>query len=154
MPGKAGNTNALTHGMKSGTLPPGCSGIYKKLATFRAVIENAVLAERGVIAAFEVASIQTAESWHRHALLAAHWLRIAYDKLDHNQRLHFSREQARGFTERDRILKQLGLDTRDSDTRNMLYALPALPDELEPPVGLLTNDSSNNEQEGRNERPR
>ena len=95
MPGKPGNTSALTHGMKSGTLPAGCSHVYKHLATFRGAVEAAVLAERGRIEVYEVAAIQTAESWYRHALLARTWLKKALGNLSHrNNGCTFQREEA------------------------------------------------------------
>ena len=82
---------------------------------------------------YEVAAIQTAESWYRHALLARTWLKKALGNLSHEQRLHFSREEARALTERDKILKQLGLDRRDVDHHSTLYTLTAIPDDVPEP---------------------
>jgi hypothetical protein len=130
MPPKQRNTNALTHGMASGVLPAGCSHVVKQLNTFREVIERAAIERRGELDAFTIAGIQTAVSWYRHALLARRWLKNAFDELSHDQRLHFSREEARALAERDKTLKSLGLDRCEHDGPGTLYAtLPDVPDD-------------------------
>jgi hypothetical protein len=125
MPPKPGNTNALKHGLTSGTLPAGCSHILAQTNTFENAVKCAAIERRGDLDVFTSAGIQTAVSWYKHALLARHWLKTAYETLTHDQRLSFSREAARALAERDKTLRSLGLDRCENDAPNVIYSLPA-----------------------------
>jgi hypothetical protein len=118
------NKYAMRHGLQSGMLPDGCGFITKQSSTFRRAVESAVLATRGQLGVYEVALIQSASTWYVHGLKARRWLRVAFDQLSNDQRVAFSREEARAFSERDRILKQLGLDQGADSSKMTLYALP------------------------------
>lgn len=118
-----GNLNAIRHGLTVQGFPPGCTYIEKQVASFRATLHVAVEQVRGEIGVFEAACCQTAVEWHTHALKARRWMRLEDKKLTIDQRIAFSREIARGFAERDKVLKALGLDFRTSpDAATVLYA--------------------------------
>ncbi len=117
------NKYAMRHGLQSAMLPDGCGFITKQSSTFRRAVESAVIATRGQLGVYETALIQSASTWYVHGLKARRWLRVAFNELSNDQRIAFSREEARAFSERDRILKQLGLD-QSIDSKMTLYALP------------------------------
>jgi hypothetical protein len=117
----------MRHGLQSGLLPDGCSFITKQLSTFRRATEAAVLSQRGCLGVYETACVQTACEWYSHCLKARRWLRIAFDELSHDQRIAFSREAARALSERDRVLKNLGLDATGDD-RSTIYTFAGLDD--------------------------
>ena len=125
MPAPLKNSNALKHGLTTGKLPPGASYITNLTNKFRRELEAAALEVRGEIGLYELAVVNTAIRWERHALLAQKWLRDATDSLTPDQRLAFSREVARASSERDKCLRLLGLDARargDLLTLETLYA--------------------------------
>lgn len=118
-----GNLNAVRHGLTVQGFPPGCTYIQKQVASFRGALEAAIERVRGEMGVFEVACCQTAVEWHTHALKARRWIRLEDKKLSIDQRIAFSREIARAFAERDKVLKALGLDFRLSpDVATILYA--------------------------------
>ncbi len=123
-----GNTNAMRHGLQSGLMPEGCDYIVKQLSTFRKALDGLVFERRGSIGVYETALIQTAIEWYSHCLKARRWLRVAFNDLNNTDRLYFSREAARALSERDKVLKQLGLDDRGDDP-GTIYTFPELPDE-------------------------
>ncbi len=130
MPGgaKKGNTSAMTHGIQGSVLPPGCSHITAQLDRFRRATQEAAIAARGELGLIELCAIQTSTSWYRHALLARRWLRIADAQMTLDQKIFFSREEARALAERDKALRQLGLDQRDNGAPTTLYTLPIDPE--------------------------
>lgn len=122
----SGNRNAIRHGLTVQGFPPGCTYIQKQVASFRSALEVAIEQVRGAMGVFEIACIQTAVEWHTHALKARRWVRLEDEKLTIDQRIAYSREIARAFAERDKVLKALGLDFRTSpDAATILYASTA-----------------------------
>lgn len=110
MPAPKGNTNALRHGLTVGILPRGCGRITRTVNQFRSELEAAALEiHGGTLGPAESMAIHTACRWERHALLAGRWLRRNYDELNHDQRLHYSREIAKASSERDKAIAPLKL---------------------------------------------
>jgi hypothetical protein len=119
----AGNKNAMRHALNSGGLPPNCSYIARQINSFRTAMEKAILDVRGQLGVYEVACVQTATEYHCHALKCRRWARIADDELSHDQRLNFSREIAKAFESRDKILRNLGLNHKAGIDETILDAL-------------------------------
>ena len=107
---KAGNTNAIRHGLKAGKLPKNAQYIEHQVNRLRRELEAAVFNVKGEVSLLDAATIQTALKWERHGALALRWLRVQSEKLKPTEALQFSREIARASTERDRALRALGLD--------------------------------------------
>ncbi len=107
---RAGNTNALRHGLRSGKMPHGTRYIEHACNRLRVQLENAVLSAKQQVSIPDAACIQTVYTWERHAMLSHHWLRKRYDDLSDDQRLLFSREVAKARTERDRAMARLGIE--------------------------------------------
>jgi hypothetical protein len=105
----AGNRNAVRHGLTTGQPAPGCTGITAQTNRFRRAVEDLALSSLPSIGPLEAGVIQAACAWHQHGLQARWWLKKGFDKMDDAQRLHFSRESARAFTERDKHLRLLGI---------------------------------------------
>ena len=128
MAGQPGNTNAIRHGLTVGTLPAGCTYVTRAIAELRRALEQTVLNLRGEISLFDAATIQTTLRWERHAILAQRWLRKEKETLSADRKVFFSREIARASAERDKCLKDLGLDrraTNDSQAGAIVYVPPA-----------------------------
>lgn len=125
----AGNLNAMQHGLTVPGVPPGCRDIQTQVDSFKTALEVAVEQVRGTLGVYEAACCQTAVEWHTYALKARRWVALEGDKLTIDQRISFSKEVARGFTERDRVLKLLGLDFKTAvDAATVLYANEAKSD--------------------------
>ena len=105
-----GNRNNLRHGLRAGQLPLKCKYIQNQCDNIRRQLEDAVLALRGEITILDAACIQTCVKWERHGALALRWLRLEGETLKPSDRILFSREVARASSERDKALKDLGLD--------------------------------------------
>lgn len=108
--GQPGNRNAVQHGLTTGHNPRGCSSATRYGNQFKRSLEAEVQALRGEITFADACSIQSATEWYRHALRARHWLNKKGDELSADQQLTFSREVARALTERDKIIRVLGVD--------------------------------------------
>lgn len=106
-----GNTNAATHYLTIGTLPPGCAYITRTLTALRRAIKDAVIKRHGKLGFFDDAIIQSAIRWERQALLTQRFLREEKN-LSTERKIFFSREIARASAERDKCLRELGLDRR------------------------------------------
>ncbi len=110
---QANNRNSLRHGMYgTGKLPKELRFIENRLNGFRRLVEDTVLAEKGVINLTDASLINTAMKWERHAALAQRWLTVNYKKLKPQELLNFSREVARGSMERDKCILALSLGTK------------------------------------------
>ena len=118
-----GSANAIRHGLKSGTLPPGCKYIEHRLNALRRQLEAAVMAARGQVSIADAANIQTAVQWCRHNALSQRWLKKQYAELKPLDRLAFSREIARAGAEVSRAIAALKLDNEQAAP--WLAALPA-----------------------------
>ena len=128
-----GNSNAVKHGLQAknllttGALPKGAGYVKRITNELRAAIENAVSDAKGEVCLHDSAVAQTAIRWERHALLAQKWLRLETDNLTPDQRLAFSRDIARASTERDKCLRELGLNIKpNADPWSVLDIRPAL----------------------------
>ena len=145
MPAPPRNSNALKHGLSIGRLPKGAAYVANLTAKLRQALEDATLDIRGQVGVYELAVINSAIRWERHALLAQRWLRREAANLTPDQRLAFSREVARASSERDKCLKALGLyRTPRQDVLASFYAEPKpLPDDgTEPPVASPTEPAA------------
>ena len=109
MGGTLDNSNALKHGLSAGKLPKGASYVMRMTSRLSESLEAEALEVRGRLGVYELACINSAIRWERHALLCQRWLREAED-LTPDQKIAFSREIARASSERDKSLKALGLD--------------------------------------------
>ncbi len=118
-----GNTNAMRHGLRSGSDPPGCSYISKQACEFRNSLEAKILAKTGEIDVYESSLIHTAVAWLKHGLKCRRWLKVNFKDLSADQRVTYSRESPRAFESMTRCLKLLGLDVKpDSDLWSVLDA--------------------------------
>src|SRR5438105_2024522 len=112
---RPGNMNARRHGMRSSKLPPGCEYIEKRVLSLRRRVEQAVIEAKGRITFVDAATINSIARWEQHGLLAAFWLRKQIDKLSAADRLRFSEAIAKAGDNRDKNIKQLGLDRDEAD---------------------------------------
>lgn len=123
--GQHGNHNAMKAGLRSANvdnLPVGCSWIKTLVSEIRRVLEDAISERDGMVNDYQRCIIQTACRWEQHSLLAQRWLRENYAKLDHSERLAYSREIAKASAERDKCLKELELHKANvRDTMAVLY---------------------------------
>jgi hypothetical protein len=85
---------------------------------------------------YETALLQSAIEHYSHGLRVRRWLRVGWNDLNVDQRLAYSREIARAFSERDKVLKQLGVDAQADNGKATLYALPMTSEEPAPPAGV------------------
>lgn len=108
--GQPGNTNALRHGLKSGSLPKDAKYIQHQINKLRRILEAAVLEVKGQITLTDASCILSAIQWEKHKALCHRWLRIEGDSMKPTDRLTFSREIARASNERDRCIRELDLD--------------------------------------------
>lgn len=145
------NRNAMRHGLRAGMLPKGAAYIKRECDTMRREIETAVLARHGEVDLYRAALIQTAMRWERHGMLVQRWLRKEAVTMDAAQRLAYSRDIARASENRDRCLKELGLNV--DETQNAIDAwYSADPDDaLESPDTPSHGESA---KEGKNTSPR
>lgn len=123
--GQPANQNAMKHGLRSanvGSLPTGCGWIKTVVNEIRRVLEDAISERDGIVNDYQRCIIQTACRWEQHSLLAQRWLRENYVRLDHSDRLAYSREIAKASAERDKCLKELELHkTNVRDAMAVLY---------------------------------
>ena len=124
------NRNALRHGLKSGKMPAEMKYLEPRINRLRVSLENAIVAIRGEVTTPEAGLIQTCMRWEAHACKAHHWLRVHYNELKPLEKLQFSREIAKGSTERDKSIKELCIDKASvqNDSLENLYADPILID--------------------------
>ena len=120
-----GNHNAMKAGLRSanvGSLPAGCGWVTTLVTEIRRVLEDAISERDGMVNDYQHCIIQTACRWEQHSLLAQRWLRENYVKLDHSDRLAYSREIAKASAERDKCLKELELHKANvRDAMAVLY---------------------------------
>lgn len=124
MPGTIGNRNSMRHGLRAGRLPKGAAYIRRETDRLRSVIECAVVERHGEISVYHAAIVQTCIRWERHAMLAQRWMRLEAGDMDASTRLAYSREIARASSERDKCLRDLGLDARAASIIDALYSSP------------------------------
>ena len=127
MPAPANNTNAVTHGLRMALAksPAGCHYIDVAVNAMRNALEALCLEVRGTLGTFERLCIHSACRWEKHSQLASRWLRLGEGDLSAADRLAYSREAARASSERDKSLKMLGLDKRDTgDVFDAIYQTP------------------------------
>ncbi len=116
------NTNAMRHGLNCSTLPKGCRGIERQVAKLRSEAERAARADGRDLGLLELARINLACRWHAHGLLAARWLRLHVETMDHDQRLAYSREVVKAAAERDKALSGIGTAAPDDWSQNPMNA--------------------------------
>lgn len=138
-----GNKNRIRHGLMACALPDGCTGVRKSITQFRQALEKLLIEDREQVSIYDAALVNEAVRWEQHSLLATRWLRLHAADMDHGERLSYSREIARGASERNKALRELGINRRAIDGlkdggagsafRNGNIHLPDLPDLSEPP---------------------
>ena len=109
-----GSQNALRHGLYAGKLSKGLGYVEKRINAFRRIIEQQVVASKGSISMTDAACINSACKWERHGCLAQDWLRKEAAQLSPSDRLKFSEAIAKASDNRDRNLRQLGLDVKQN----------------------------------------
>lgn len=115
--------------LTNGLLPKGCLHIRRATEALRDQILEEV-DRRGEVGLMEVAATHTAIRWERVALLAQRWLQKEFDQLTPEQRLQFAETTARASTNRDKVLRQLGLDRLpEMKTVDALYSYASEPEE-------------------------
>lgn len=125
----SGNANAIKSGLHAryaltvGKLPRKLRKVQSAAFAFRRELEAAVAAQHGEITLIHAATIQTATRYETTAQLAKHWLTTSMEDLTHSERLQFAREVSRASAERDRCLRQLGLE-RNANVMDALYSVP------------------------------
>jgi len=112
----------MRHGLRAGMLPKGASYIKRDCDILRRLIEEAVIGNHGEVSLFNAAMIQTAIRWERHAMLTQRWLRKEIDSMSASERILYSKDIATASTNRDKCLKELGLNTKQLDVFDALYA--------------------------------
>ncbi len=127
MPAPIKNRNAVRHGLRAGQLPKGASYIKRETDVLRRIIEDAVAAlDGGNVSLYHAGVVQSCIRWERHAMLSQRWLRLEAGDLTPDQRLAFSRDIARASTERDKCLRELGLNVKpNSDPWALLDVVPS-----------------------------
>lgn len=103
------NRSAMRHGLSAGKLPKNCRYIELRLNKIRRVLEDAVVQAKGEISVPDAAMIQSAIRWEKHSELCSRWLWLESNDLKAIDKAHFSREIARGSSERDKAIRELGL---------------------------------------------
>lgn len=106
------NGNATKHGLAVviGTLPPRFGRLVRQVNDFRKLLEAEVIAQKGELSVVDALLVQSATRIERHCQLCLKWLRDSYEKLTPDQRLAHSRELAASTANRDKIVKQLGIE--------------------------------------------
>ncbi len=143
MPAPALNRNAIRHGLRAGRLPRGASYVKRETDALRRIIEDAVAESNdGSVTLYHAALVQSVIRWERHGMLCQRWLRLESDQLSADQRVSFSREVARASSERDKCLRELGLNEKpNSDMWSVLDARPAITSgNDEPPASAQCDD--------------
>lgn len=105
------NRNHLRHGLCSGKLPSGMSYVTKVASQFRKALENATLAAHDQIDVAKAATIAAAMIWFIHGAKARRWAEKHDDDFTHDQRLAFSREEAKAADMIAKHIRDLNLDT-------------------------------------------
>lgn len=121
-----GDRRAFRHGLRSPGYTAKCRKEEQNVNSFRRTVEDTTFAAKGEVTLSDALAINTATRWERHALLAARWLRLHGDAMDHTERLSFSREVARASTERDKALATLQLNARPRAFNGTIPKLPKL----------------------------
>lgn len=107
--------SAYRHGLRSGKLPfKGGSAIERYSNEYRRALENELISAGREIGVAEATTIAAATAWYIHAQKARKWLTTHHDELTHDQRLNFSREEARALGEAARLVKSLGVEREKS----------------------------------------
>jgi hypothetical protein len=104
--------NAIRHGLTAGALPPGCGYVKRIIGEFRTSLEASVIEVHGSIDLYRAGVIQTALRLERHALLCQRWLRKGEGTLTPDQRLAYSRDIGKASAERDKCLRELGINAK------------------------------------------
>jgi len=140
-----GNRNRLRHGLRSRKLPfKGGRTIMRYRNSYRSALEDTLLAQGREIGPYEASCIAAATAWYTHALKASFWLGRAYDDLEPEQRLNFSREEARGMEQMARIVEKLGIDKREQSDLWASFTPPVYVDS-EPATTEATAEPSDDE---------
>lgn len=117
--------NNLRHGLRAATLgkvPKGASYVGRLLTRLRKDLEAAVVEAKGELNLQDSLTVNTACRWERHALLANRWLAHNSETMTFDQRLNFSRDIARAAENRDRAVRNLGLDQNANNIIEALYS--------------------------------
>ena len=135
-----GNTNSVHHGLTAkktlqltvGRLPEGFGNIGNAVKRLRKLIAEGVVESGRDMGIYEMACIQSACRWEQHGLLAQRWLRLESKTMSASDRLNYSKQIAKASTERDKCLRNLGLDRRATNTIDSLLKIITLQPSAEP----------------------
>jgi len=135
------NRYALRHGLKSANAPSDCQHVQDARNAFKRRLEEVVYEQKGRYPTLtEAAAINSCGEWLRHSLLAANWLRKHSAKMNHTERILYSKEIARGCSERDKCLRELKLDEDiDKPLTLAAYVSEAVVEPMEDVSGALPN---------------
>ncbi len=155
MPAPIKNRNAVRHGLRAGQLPKGASYIKRETDVLRRIIEDAVAAlDGGNVSLYHAGVVQSCIRWERHAMLCQRWLRLEAGDLTPDQRLAFSRDIARASTERDKCLRELGLNVKpNSDPWAALDVRPVITNGSDEPPASAQGDDVEPDDESDDETP-
>jgi hypothetical protein len=116
MPAPTGNTNAVTHGVRSylatGRLPSGCASIQRARARIRRLLIDEVVRLRKKVTVFDQALVQSAVRHETVALLCAQWLAEKPD-MGLEERLSLMKQLRSATDARDGCLVKLRLDAEN-----------------------------------------
>lgn len=90
--------------------------------SYRRTLEEACLEANGEITLVHAHAIDAATRWMRHGQLALAWLREHEPKMDHAQRLAYSKAIAEAADRRDKSVERLKLDRDAEDVAANFYA--------------------------------
>jgi hypothetical protein len=127
----AGNTNSVTHGLRTttlGRLPD--HKITWRANKFRRWLESWTLQTHGKISVKHELAINSAARHEIAAMLINRWLRLRLETMTHDQRLKFVTALGRESDLRDRAVDRLNLDRDTTSIVESLYAsvVPQLED--------------------------
>ncbi|HVX14375.1 MAG TPA: hypothetical protein VHC22_24525 [Pirellulales bacterium] len=123
----ARNQNRTTHAIFGIGLPKGTSHIAERLNRLRRELAALVESEHGEVSLYHAAVIDAAVKWERLAQLAGRWLRKEGDKLQPAEKLTFAKEIARAAVERNRAMRDLGINAKAEWNPGSIYDEPVWP---------------------------
>lgn len=121
-----GNTNGLTHGVRSylaiGRLPKGASYIRRLVGGMQRQLEASVRDKYGELTVLHAAYIQSAVRHEVRAQLLTRWQREG-EGLSLAERITLAKEIGAASDSRDKCLDKLGLENK----RSTIYQIPDAP---------------------------
>ena len=110
-----GNRNSQRHGMRSARLPARCKYVERFTDELRLELEDAVRKATGEVSITAASAISVAVKAETLGALAARWLRLEHDNMDHATRLAYAREVLKAAQARDKAIASLHLESSAHD---------------------------------------